>query len=45
MHNGKTSVMFNDKAQQRIIRVDNKTLEVVEECNYLGQIFEINERQ
>ena len=35
MHKGKTRIMFNDKAKQRIIRVDNKTLEVVEEYNYL----------
>ena len=37
MHKGKTRVIFNDKAQQRIIRVDNKNLEEVEEYNYLGQ--------
>ena len=30
--------MFNDKAQRRVIRVDNKALEVVEEYNYLRQI-------
>ena len=33
--------MFNEKAQQRILRVDNKTLEVVEEYNYLGQILKL----
>ena len=31
MHKGKTIVMFNDKAQRRVIRVDNKALEEVEE--------------
>ena len=37
--------MVNDKAQHKVIRVDNKALEVVEEHNYLGQNFEFNERQ
>ena len=41
MHKGKTRVMFNDKAQWRVIRVDNETLEVVEEYNYLGQILKL----
>ena len=41
MHKGKTRVMSNDKAQQRVIRVDNKALEVVEEYNYLGQILKL----
>ena len=41
MHKGKARVMFNDKAQQRIIRVDNKTLEVVDEYNYPGQILKL----
>ena len=41
MHNRKTRVMFNDKAQQRVIRVDNETFEAVEECNYLGQILKL----
>ena len=30
MHMGKTRIMFNDKAQRRVIRVDNKALEIVE---------------
>ena len=34
--------MLNDKAQQRIIRVDNKALEVVKEYNYLGQILKLS---
>ena len=33
--------MFNDKAQWRVIRVDNETLDVVEEYNYLGQILKL----
>ena len=33
--------MFNDKAQHRVIRIDNKSLEVVEEHNYLGQILKL----
>ena len=33
--------MFNDKAQWRVIRVDNETLEAVEEYNYLGQILKL----
>ena len=33
--------MFSDKAQHRVIRVDNKALEVVEEYNYLGQILKL----
>ena len=37
MQKGKTRIMFNDKALHRVIRVDNETLEVVEEYNYLGQ--------
>ena len=41
MHKGKTKVMFNDKTQQRIIRVDNEALEVVEEYNYLEQIVKL----
>ena len=41
MHEGKTEVMFNDKAQRRVMRVDNKTLEVVEKYNYLGQILKL----
>ena len=41
MHKGKTRVMFNDKAQRRVIRVDNETLEVVEEYNYLGLILKL----
>ena len=41
MHKGKTRVMFNDKAQRRVIRVDKKALEVVEEHNYLGQILKL----
>ena len=39
MHRGKSRVMFNDKAQHRVIRVDNKALEVVEEYNYLRKIW------
>ena len=31
LHKGKTRIMFNDKPQRRVIRVDNETLEVVEE--------------
>ena len=41
MHKGKTRVMFNDKAQCRVIRVDNKALEEVEEYNYLGQVLKL----
>ena len=41
MHKGKTKVMFNDKAQGRVIRMDNETLEVVEEYNYLGEILKL----
>ena len=41
MHKGKTKVMFNDRAQHRVIRVNNKALEVVEEYNYLGQILKL----
>ena len=41
MHKGKTRLMFNDKTQRRVIRVDNETLEVVEEYNYLGQILKL----
>ena len=37
IHKGKNRVMLNDKAQRRVIRMDNKTLEVVEEYNYLEQ--------
>ena len=37
--------MFNDKAQRRVIRVDNEALKVVEDNNLMGQTFEINERQ
>ena len=37
MHKGKTRVMFNDKAQRRVIKVDNEALEAVEEYNYLGK--------
>ena len=33
MHEGKTRVMFNGKVQHRVIRADNKALEVVEEYN------------
>ena len=33
--------MINDKAQRRVIRVDNETLEIVEEYNYLGQILKL----
>ena len=33
--------MFNDKAQRRVIRVDNEALKVVEEYNYLGQILKL----
>ena len=33
MHKGKTRVVFNDKAQRRVIKVDNEALEVVEEYN------------
>ena len=36
MQKGKIRFMFKDKAQRRVIRVDNETLEVVEEYNYLG---------
>ena len=39
MHKGKTRV--KDKAQHRVIRVDNETLEIVEEYNYLGQILKL----
>ena len=38
MHKGKTRVIFNDKAQRRVIRVNNESSEVVEEYNYLGKI-------
>ena len=46
MHKAKPelcSMNDNDKAQQKIIRVDNTTLEVpvVEEYNYLGQILKL----
>ena len=41
MHNGKTRVIFNDKAQRRVIRVDNKASEEVEEYNYLIQILKL----
>ena len=41
MHKGKTRVIFNDKAQRRVLRVDNKTLDVVEEYNYVGQILKL----
>ena len=41
MHKGKARVIFNDKAQHRVIRVDNKSLEVVEKYNYLGQILKL----
>ena len=41
MHKGKTRVMFNDKAKRRVISVDSKALEVVEEYNYLGQILKL----
>ena len=40
MHKGKTRVMFNDKAQRRVIRVDNEALDV-EEYNYLGQFLKL----
>ena len=33
--------MFNDKAQRRVIRVDNKTLEEVEEYNCLGKCLKL----
>ena len=41
MHKGMTGVMFNDKAQRRVIRVDNETLKAVEEYNYLRQILKL----
>ena len=41
MHKGKTRVVFNDKAQRRVIREGNESLEVVEEYNYLGQILKL----
>ena len=37
--------MFNDKALHRVIRVDNKALDVVEEYNHLEQNFKVNVRQ
>ena len=33
--------MFNDETQHRVIRVDNKSLEEVEEYNYLEQILKL----
>ena len=41
MHKGKTRPIYNDKAQRRVIRLDNKALEVVEEYNYLRQILKL----
>ena len=40
MHKGKTRVVFNEKAQRKVFRVDNETLVVVEEF-YLGQILKL----
>ena len=33
--------MFNDKAQRRVIRVDNEALEEIEEYSYQGQIWKL----
>ena len=41
MHKDKTRVMFDDKAQYRVIRVDNNALEVREEYKYLGQVLKL----
>ena len=38
MNRSKTKVMYNDRAQRRVIRIDNETLEEVEEYNYFGQV-------
>ena len=48
MHKGKTRAMLIDKAQRRVIRVDNKALEVLEDYNYIGHILKLtrgNERE
>ena len=42
-HKGKTRVVFNDKAQRRVIREGNEALEEVEEYNYYsGQILKLS---